>query len=37
VITHFSDELDAGWAAAQAREAYGGDVELAVEGAVYAL
>jgi ribonuclease BN (tRNA processing enzyme) len=37
VITHFSDELDAAGAAAQAREAYGGPVELAAEGAVYAL
>jgi ribonuclease BN (tRNA processing enzyme) len=37
VITHFSDELDADWAAAQACEAYGGPVELAAEGAVYAL
>jgi ribonuclease BN (tRNA processing enzyme) len=37
VITHFSDELDADWAAAQARQSYGGPVELAAEGAVYAL
>ena len=37
VITHFSDELDADWAAAEAREAYGGPVDLAAEGAVYAL
>jgi ribonuclease BN (tRNA processing enzyme) len=35
VITHFSDELDADWAQAQARESYGGPVELAHEGAVY--
>jgi ribonuclease BN (tRNA processing enzyme) len=37
VITHFSDELDADWAAAEAREAYGGPVDLAAEGAVYAV
>jgi ribonuclease BN (tRNA processing enzyme) len=37
VITHFSDELDADWAQTEAREAYGGPVELAAEGAVYAL
>jgi ribonuclease BN (tRNA processing enzyme) len=35
VITHFSDELDPGWARAQAAEAYDGPVELAYEGAVY--
>jgi ribonuclease BN (tRNA processing enzyme) len=37
VLTHFSDELDADWARAQAHAAYGGTVELAHEGAVYAL
>jgi ribonuclease BN (tRNA processing enzyme) len=37
VITHFSDELDPEWARAQAAEAFGGDVELAAEGAVYEL
>jgi ribonuclease BN (tRNA processing enzyme) len=37
VITHFSDELDAGWAQAEARQGYGGPVELAHEGAVYTL
>ena len=37
VLTHFSDELDPGWARAQAGEAYGGPVELAYEGAVYAV
>jgi len=37
VITHFSDELDADWAQAEAREGYGGVVELAREGAVYTL
>ena len=37
VITHFSDELDAGWAQAEARHSYGGEVELAREGAVYTL
>jgi ribonuclease BN (tRNA processing enzyme) len=35
VVTHFSDELDPQWAAAQAAEAYDGPVELAREGAVY--
>jgi ribonuclease BN (tRNA processing enzyme) len=37
VITHFSDELDADWAQAEAGEAYGGPVELAHEGATYTL
>jgi ribonuclease BN (tRNA processing enzyme) len=37
VITHFSDELDAEWARSQACDAYGDEVELAAEGAVYAL
>jgi ribonuclease BN (tRNA processing enzyme) len=37
VITHFSDELDADWARAEARGAYGGPVELAHEGAIYTL
>ena len=37
VITHFSDELDPEWARAQAAEAFGSDVELAAEGAVYEL
>jgi ribonuclease BN (tRNA processing enzyme) len=35
VMTHFSDELDPGWARAQAAEAFDGPVELAYEGAVY--
>jgi ribonuclease BN (tRNA processing enzyme) len=35
VLTHFSDELGADWARAQAAESYGGPVELAREGAVY--
>jgi ribonuclease BN (tRNA processing enzyme) len=35
VITHFSDELDADWARAQAAEAFDGEVEVAHEGAVY--
>ena len=35
VITHFSDELDPEWAREQAAEAFGGDAELAYEGAVY--
>jgi ribonuclease BN (tRNA processing enzyme) len=37
VLTHFSDELDPDWARAEASAAYGGDVELAYEGAVYAV
>jgi ribonuclease BN (tRNA processing enzyme) len=35
VITHFSDELDAGWARAEAAKAFDGDVEVAHDGAVY--
>ena len=35
VITHFSDELDADWAQAEAGAAFGRPVELAHEGAVY--
>jgi ribonuclease BN (tRNA processing enzyme) len=35
VLTHISDELDAGWARAEAERAFGGPVELAREGAVY--
>ena len=35
VITHYSDELDADWARAEADIAYGRPVELAYEGAVY--
>lgn len=35
VITHFSDELDADWIRAEAAEAFGGEVEVAYEGAVY--
>jgi ribonuclease BN (tRNA processing enzyme) len=37
VLTHFSDEMDPQWAAAEAAAGYGGEVELAREGAVYAL
>jgi ribonuclease BN (tRNA processing enzyme) len=37
VITHFSDELDAEWARAEAAAAFGGPVELAHDGAVYTL
>jgi ribonuclease BN (tRNA processing enzyme) len=37
VLTHFSDELDPEWARGQANEAFGGQVELAIEGAVYEL
>ncbi len=35
VLTHFSDELDAEWARAEARATYGADVELAHEGTTY--
>lgn len=35
VITHFSDELDAGWAREEAAKAFDGVVEVAEEGAVY--
>ena len=37
VLTHYSDEMDPGWVAAEAAGGYGGEVELAHEGAVYAL
>jgi len=37
VLTHISDELDAEAARAAAAEAFGADVEVAAEGAVYAL
>ncbi len=37
VLTHFSDEMDPSWAAAEAADSYGGQVELAHEGAVYKL
>jgi ribonuclease BN (tRNA processing enzyme) len=36
-ITHFSDEMDAGWAREQAEAAFGGPVEVAQEGDVYEL
>jgi ribonuclease BN (tRNA processing enzyme) len=35
VLTHLSDELDAGWAREQGSEGFGGPVEVASEGAVY--
>jgi ribonuclease BN (tRNA processing enzyme) len=37
VLTHFSDEMDPSWAAAEAADSYGGRVELAHEGAIYDL
>jgi ribonuclease BN (tRNA processing enzyme) len=37
VLTHYSDEMDPSWAAAEAADSYGGPVELAHEGAVYEL
>jgi ribonuclease BN (tRNA processing enzyme) len=36
-LTHFSDELDPEWARAEATRAYGADVALAHDGAVYVL
>lgn len=35
VLTHISDELDAGWARDQASRAFAGPVEVAMGGAVY--
>jgi ribonuclease BN (tRNA processing enzyme) len=37
VLTHYSDEMDPSWAAAEAADSYGDRVELAHEGAVYEL
>ncbi len=37
ILTHFSDELDADWARAEAGIGYGASVDLAHEGAVYTL
>jgi ribonuclease BN (tRNA processing enzyme) len=37
VLTHISDELDLDWARAEAARGFGAPVEIAVEGAVYAL
>ena len=35
MLTHFSDELGAEWARAEAARAFGGPVDGAHEGAVY--
>ncbi len=35
VLSHFSDELDAEWARREAERSFGGQVEVAHEGAVY--
>jgi ribonuclease BN (tRNA processing enzyme) len=35
VLSHISDELDALWAVDEARAVFGGDVQVAAEGAVY--
>ncbi len=35
LLVHISDELDANWALREAEEAFGGPVEVAVEGASY--
>jgi ribonuclease BN (tRNA processing enzyme) len=37
VLTHISDELDEAWARNTATESFGGPVEVAREGAVYAV
>ena len=37
VVTHVSDELDEHWVREQAEESFGGPVEVAREGAVYAV
>jgi ribonuclease BN (tRNA processing enzyme) len=37
VLTHISDELDAGWAREEGSRAFGADVEIAHEGASYDL
>jgi ribonuclease BN (tRNA processing enzyme) len=37
VLTHYSDELDPEWIRAEASDSYGDSVELAVEGASYAV
>ena len=37
VLTHISDELDHDWARAEAERSFGGPVDVAHEGAVYAL
>ncbi len=37
VLTHFSDELDAGWVRSEAERGFGAPVDLAHEGAVYRL
>jgi ribonuclease BN (tRNA processing enzyme) len=37
VLTHISDELDELWARGEAEAGFGGAVEVAREGAVYAL
>jgi ribonuclease BN (tRNA processing enzyme) len=35
VITHFSDELDSTWCRTEASKAFGGSVDVAIEGATY--
>ena len=35
VLTHISDELDADWAQREAEHAFGGPVDVAVEGAIF--
>ena len=37
VLTHISDELDESWARGQAENAFGGPVQVAREGAIYAV
>lgn len=37
VVTHFTDELDAGWIGAEAARGFGGEVDLASGGASYSM
>jgi ribonuclease BN (tRNA processing enzyme) len=37
VLTHFSDQLDAGWVSSEGARGFGAPVELAAEGATYEL
>jgi ribonuclease BN (tRNA processing enzyme) len=37
VLTHYSDELDSEWARAEATRTFAGPVDMAAEGAVYAI
>jgi hypothetical protein len=37
VLTHISDELDESWARSEAESSFGGPVQVAREGAIYAV